>query len=75
MPPFDDQWFIRFPNGRILRAAGVAVVRQQITAGRLPPGTQLRRSLDEEWRGVGRFPEFADLAAVANGPEPRPCNC
>jgi hypothetical protein len=65
MPQTTELWYIRFPNGRVLRAAGAATVRQQLAAGRLPSGTQLRRSLDDEWRGVERYPEFADLAPTS----------
>jgi hypothetical protein len=61
MPTTNDLWYIRFPNGRVLRAAGATVVRQQLAAGRFPPGTRLRRTLDEEWRAIDRFPEFTDL--------------
>jgi hypothetical protein len=60
-----DLWFLRFPDGRVLRAAGTAVLRQQLASGRIPPGTRLRRSLDEEWRSLERYPEFADLRAPA----------
>jgi hypothetical protein len=55
-------WYIRFPDGRVLRADGAAVVRQQLKAGRLPVGTRLRRSPDDKWQAVERYPEFADLA-------------
>jgi hypothetical protein len=57
-----DLWFLRFPDGRVLRAAGTAVLRQQLAAGRIPAGTRLRRSLDEEWRSLERYPELADLS-------------
>ncbi len=72
MPDTTDLWYIRLPDGRVLRAAGTAVVRQHLTAGRLPPGTRLRRSPDEEWRLIDRFSELADLApaSTANGVVP-----
>jgi hypothetical protein len=72
MRPSNDFWYIRFPDGRVLRAAGSGVVRQQLAAGRLPPGTRLRRSPEEDWRAVERFAEFADLSAQSghNGGDP-----
>src|SRR5262249_23806184 len=67
MADTSDLWYIRFPDGRVLRAAGTAVVRQQLAAGRIPPGTRLRRTLDDEWRPVERCPELADLAPESPG--------
>jgi hypothetical protein len=63
MPDTTDLWYIRFPDGRVLRAGGTAVVRQQLASGRLPAGTRVRRSPNDKWRGVERYPEFADLAS------------
>jgi hypothetical protein len=63
-----DLWYIRYPDGRVLRAAGAAIIRQQFAAGRIPAGTSLRRSLDEDWRAFERYPEFADLAGNPGEP-------
>src|SRR4051812_1213293 len=57
-----DLWYIRLPDGKVLRAAGASVIRQQLAAGRLPAGTRVRRSLEEDWRAVERIPEFSDAA-------------
>lgn len=62
MPVPNDLWYIRTPDGRVLKAADTGVVRQQLSAGRLPPGTHLRRSGQDEWHGIERYREFADLA-------------
>ena len=64
MPTTNDLWFIRFPDGRVLRADGAGTVRQQLAAGRFPPGTRLRRSLEDKWRSAERYPEFADVASA-----------
>jgi hypothetical protein len=74
MPETTEMWYLRFPDGRVLRAVGTNVVRQQLAAGRLPVGTRMRRSLDDEWRSIDRFPELADLAPmpVENGGPARP---
>jgi hypothetical protein len=64
-----ELWYLRLPDGRVFRAAGTAVVRQQLISGRLPPATRLRRSPEEEWRSFERWTEFSDLAGpAANGP-------
>jgi hypothetical protein len=62
-----DLWYVWFPDGRVLRAAGAAVVRQQLEAGRLPPGTRARRSGEEQWRPIEAYQEFADLAINGDG--------
>jgi hypothetical protein len=66
-----DLWYIRFPDGRVLRADGTAIIRQQLAAGRIPAGTHMRRSLEEEWRSLERYPEFADLTAGDYSPPGR----
>jgi hypothetical protein len=64
-----DLWYLRFPDGRVLRAAGTAVVRQQMVSGRIPAGTQVRRSLNDDWAPAERYPELADATGprFANG--------
>ena len=61
-----DHWFIRFPNGKMARAVGAAMLRKQITDGRVPADAELRRKSEERWRRVTDHPEFADLSD-ANG--------
>jgi hypothetical protein len=60
-------WYIRLPDGRILRATDPAVIRQQLAAGRLPPGTRVRRSGEDEWRATDRVAELADATPATNG--------
>jgi hypothetical protein len=74
MSEVSDHWYIRFPDGRVVRAINTTVVRQQVGAGRIPPNSSVRRSPDEEWTALEWTREFADLAAprpAAVGP-PRP---
>lgn len=71
MLPSHDRWYIRFPDGQILRAADTSAVRAQLETGRLPPGIRLKRSVHEEWRKLERCPEFADLIPV-NGLDKTP---
>ncbi|HZY89560.1 MAG TPA: hypothetical protein VFE78_32360 [Gemmataceae bacterium] len=66
-----DFWYIRLPDGQVLRAATTAIVRQHLEAGRIPAGSMVRRTSDGEWVTLAWTREFADLAAKAppsNGP-------
>jgi hypothetical protein len=70
-----DFWYIRFPDGRILRAASTALVRQELDAGHIPLGSTVRRSPTEEWVSLAWTEEFADLVEPRSPPpepEPRP---
>src|SRR6516164_1777813 len=58
-----DAWYVRFPDGRVLRATSTAVVRQQLGSGRIPSGSTVRRSPEEEWTLVEWIAEFADVVA------------
>ncbi len=65
-----DFWYIRLPDGQVLRAASTAIVRQHLEAGRIPVGSMVRRTADGEWVTLAWTREFADLAekVAANGP-------
>ncbi len=70
-------WYIRLPNGRLLRARSADAVRRQLRAGRIPPGTRARRIGEGRWQAIERIAEFADMDRVtrtaANGaPHPAP---
>lgn len=56
-----DFWYIRFPDGRILRAASTVILRQELNAGHVPLGSTVRRSPQEEWVALEWTREFADL--------------
>lgn len=56
-----DFWYIRFPDGRILRAASTTVLRQELNAGHIPLGSKVRRSSTEEWVSLEWSEEFAEL--------------
>src|SRR5262245_58555939 len=59
-----DAWYVRLPDGRVLRAASTAAVRHHVDAGRVPRDSLVRRSADEEWIALEWTQEFADLIAV-----------
>lgn len=67
-----DTWYIRFPDGRVVRAANTGLVRQQLGAGRIPGNSTVRRHPDEEWQSLEWTKEFADLATGSGTHEPLP---
>jgi hypothetical protein len=56
-----DFWYVRFPDGRVLRAASTAVLRQELSARRIPLGSTVRRSPSDEWVSLEWTQEFADV--------------
>jgi hypothetical protein len=62
MSQASDHWFVRLPNGHVLRAANTTIVRQQVGLGKIPPESAVRRLPDEEWTALEWTREFADLA-------------
>jgi hypothetical protein len=67
-----DFWYIRFPDGRILRAASTAILRQELSAGHIPLGSTVRRAPNDEWVSLEWTQEFAELVErLAASPRPR----
>jgi hypothetical protein len=56
-----DVWYVRFPDGRVMRASTTEAVRFHLDSGRIPRASLVRRSPDEEWTALEWVPEFADL--------------
>jgi len=56
-----DSWYVRFPDGRVMRANSTAAVRHHLEAGRIPSDSRVRRSSDEEWTALDWTSEFSDL--------------
>lgn len=70
-----DPWYVRFPDGRVIRAANTTVLRRHLDRGRIPFASTVRRSLDEEWVKLEWMEEFADLLkkpAPVNGTKKPP---
>jgi hypothetical protein len=63
----NDVWYVRLPDGRVLRAASTLVLRQHLGTGRIPSDSRVRRSFDDEWIGLDWTEEFADLVQRKNG--------
>jgi hypothetical protein len=56
-----DTWYVRLPDGRVLRAASTHVVRHHIESGRIPLESRVRRSAEDEWASLDWTEEFTDL--------------
>ena len=56
-----DFWYVRFPDGRVLRAASTVVLRQELSAGHVPVGSTVRRAPNDEWVALEWTQEFSDL--------------
>src|ERR1043166_6628652 len=68
-----DLWYIRLPDGRVLRARGTEMLRRILKTGRIPWDCRVRRDPDAPWQTLVRTPEFADLvpadSVAEEGPE------
>jgi hypothetical protein len=67
-----DFWYVRFPDGRVLRAASTQVVRQEVASGRIPFTSTVRRSPSEEWVALEWTAEFADVPRPTPPPRETP---
>lgn len=63
-----DPWFIRLPDGRVLRAKNAELLRKFLKTGRIPWDSRVRRAPDDPWQTLDRAPEFADLVPADSGP-------
>jgi hypothetical protein len=66
-----DFWYVRFPDGRVLRAASTAVLRQELNARRIPLASTVRRSPSDEWVSLEWTQEFADVVEELAANPPR----
>jgi hypothetical protein len=55
-----DTWYVRFPDGRVVRAAA-KTIRRQLGSGRVPFSSTVRRSPEDEWVLLEWTEEFRDL--------------
>jgi hypothetical protein len=67
----DDSWFVRFPDGRVVRAANTTVVRRNIEQRHIPLGSMVRRSEEEPWTPLERSPQFGEILDELESPRPR----
>ena len=61
----NDTWFVRLPDGRVMRSRNTVSLRHHVRRGRIPPTSQVRRDPDDAWQSLQEVEELADAAAVA----------
>ena len=49
-----ELWYIRLPDGRVLRARGTDMLRRILKTGRIPWESRVRRSPDDPWQTLER---------------------
>jgi hypothetical protein len=59
-----DIWYVRFPDGRVVRAPSTDALRQHVEAGHIPSASRVRRFPDDEWVALDWTEEFADALPV-----------
>ena len=74
-----EPWYVRFPNGRVIRARSTKSLRHHLKSGRIPADARVRRSPSEEWVALEWTAEFVDILpriavprSPANGPAAAP---
>jgi hypothetical protein len=72
MSQSNDVWFVRLPDGQVLRANSTEALRHHLETGRIPRDSWVRRSPDEEWTAVEWMPELAEAAPAAPARRPSP---
>lgn len=61
-----ESWYVRLPDGRVVRAKTTESVRHNVERGRIPLDCWVRRSHDDEWQSLEWTSEFADLVRRRN---------
>jgi hypothetical protein len=56
-----DVWYVRLPDGRVMRTRSTEAMRHFLKTGRIPLESRLRRPGEESWQPIERVAEFADL--------------
>ncbi len=55
-----DSWYVRLPDGRVLRANSTDSIKHHLNSGRIPLESRVRRSPDEEWSSLEWTSEFTE---------------
>jgi hypothetical protein len=67
MTDVTDLWYVRLPDGRVVRAKTTKSLRYHVSSGRIPPDARVRRTPAEEWMALEWTAEFADIVAKEPG--------
>lgn len=62
-----DSWYVRLPDGRVVRAKSTKALRYHIRTGRIPVAARVRRDPAEDWVALEWTQEFADLMSREAG--------
>lgn len=68
----NDLWYVRLPDGRVVRAKSTRALRYHLQTGRVPWNSLVRRDPAEEWATLDWTPEFADLEKERQAPDSSP---
>src|SRR5437016_9552272 len=68
MAEASDRWYVRLPDGRVIRAKSTKSLRYHIRSGRIPVHARVRRSPAEEWTGLEWVAEFVDILPKGAAP-------
>jgi hypothetical protein len=61
MKEHHDPWYVRLPDGRVVKAKSTSSVRHHVEAGNIPLNSRARRDSREEWVSLTRIAEFTDF--------------
>ncbi len=61
----NDVWFVRLPDGRVLRSRNTVSLRYHVRRGRIPPTSRVRRSATDAWQTLQEVEELAEAVAIA----------
>jgi len=61
----NDVWYVRLPDGRVMRSRNTISLRYHVRRGRIPPDSRVRRSRSESWQTLQEVEELSDAVAVA----------
>ncbi len=56
-----DPWYVRLPDGRVIKAKSTPSIRHHIDIGHIPKSSMVRREKNEEWTSLSWMAEFADM--------------
>ncbi|MCE9534287.1 MAG: hypothetical protein K8T89_24675 [Planctomycetes bacterium] len=58
-----ERWYIRLPDGRVVKAKSTTSVRHHVTSGNIPLNSMARRQTEDEWVSLVWIAEFNDLGS------------
>lgn len=65
MAPPQDIWYVRLPDGRVIRTTNTVSLRFHVRNGRIPLQSRIRRSKEEPWHALDEVQELVDVVEAA----------